>query len=89
MKINLLYFAAIRESVGYGSEALTLSEEDIASGATVATLCNVLRARNPVWNTLLADDKPVKFAVNQEYATAATRLSDNCEVAIFPPVTGG
>lgn len=85
MQIHLLYFASIRETVGSDGETLTLNEDT----ATVATLCDALRTRNPVWETLLAGAKPVKFAVNQEYAAAATPLSDNCEVAIFPPVTGG
>ena len=31
----------------------------------------------------------LRFAVNQEYAIKNTNLSNNDEIAVFPPVSGG
>jgi phage-related protein len=48
-----------------------------------------LRARGGVWVEALADGKALRVACNQQMADAATPLSDGCELAFFPPVTGG
>ena len=37
----------------------------------------------------LAAGKMFRIAVNQEMANGLTALADGCEIAIFPPVTGG
>ncbi|MCH9705425.1 MAG: molybdopterin converting factor subunit 1 [Proteobacteria bacterium] len=85
MRINLLYFASVRETAGKSSEILTLAQ----TPATVATLQKVLSTPPHPLATLLQQQQNIKFAVNQKFANADTPLSDNCEVAIFPPVTGG
>ncbi len=33
--------------------------------------------------------KVLRFAINQEYIVKNTNLSDEDEIAIFPPVSGG
>jgi molybdopterin synthase sulfur carrier subunit len=48
-----------------------------------------LRARGGVWLEALADGKALRVACNQQMADAATPLSEGCELAFFPPVTGG
>lgn len=85
MNIHLLYFASVREQVGCAGETFALD----APSATLETLTAALRARGGEWEVLLDGTRPIKFAVNQQFAAPDTPLADGCEVAIFPPVTGG
>ena len=84
MTLKLLYFARLRETLGVSREVLTLE-----APATVAALLEHLRARGGVWATELATGRNFRIAVNQEMADPSTALTDNDEVALFPPVTGG
>ncbi|MHB9117761.1 MAG: molybdopterin converting factor subunit 1 [Burkholderiales bacterium] len=83
--ITVLYFARLRESLGLDREQIELSSRL----GTVGDLIAHLRARGDGWESELAPDKPVRIAVDQDMATPATPLADGCEVALFPPVTGG
>ncbi|WP_440029586.1 molybdopterin converting factor subunit 1 [Chromobacterium amazonense] len=83
MKLNLLYFSRLRETLGVESEQLD------SEAATVAELLAQLRQRGQVWTQELSMDKVFRVAVNQEMAGLDTPLADGDEVAVFPPVTGG
>ncbi|AAQ57865.1 molybdopterin converting factor subunit 1 [Chromobacterium violaceum] len=83
MKLSLLYFARLRETLGVESEQLD------SEAANVAELLAELRQRGQVWTLELAADKVFRVAVNQEMAGLDTPLADGDEVAVFPPVTGG
>ena len=83
MKIQVRYFASLRETIGVGSETLDTSVPDVAS------LRQALIARGGVHAQCLAVGLPVRVAVNQVMASDATPLMSDCEVAFFPPVTGG
>lgn len=85
MKVRLLYFARLREALGMESEVAILPD----SVKDVAELTAWLSARGGVWATELAVGRAYRVAVDQEMASAQTRLSEGAEVAIFPPVTGG
>lgn len=85
MQIQLKFFASLREAVGTSSETLTVSA-DIQTAGQVREL---LRARGGVWSEALAEGRALRVAVNQEMADASARLSEGCELAFFPPVTGG
>ena len=83
MKIQLRYFASIRED-------LNLASEDIdTSAVSVAALLGELRARGGAYAQALAEGRPVRVAINQVMARADTPLVDGAEVGLFPPVTGG
>ena len=83
MKIQLRYFASIREDLG-------LASEDLDTQATnVAALLTELRERGGAYAQALAEGRPVRVAVNQVMARADTPLADGAEVGLFPPVTGG
>jgi len=83
MKVQVRYFASLRETIGQGSEMVDTDSRDVAS------LRAQLMARGGVHAECLGTHRPVRVAVNQVMATEATPLSDDCEVAFFPPVTGG
>ena len=83
MQVEIRFFAAIREAVGAG--ALTLD----TSAATVGALRDELIARGDAWAEALARGKAVRASLNQVMADDAAALQPGCEVAFFPPVTGG
>lgn len=83
MNVNLKYFAAIREAMGYGSERMTTQV------STAGALREELIARGGIYAQELAHGKAVRMALNQELCDASAPLSEGCEVAFFPPVTGG
>ena len=83
MKISIKYFASIREAIGQGAE---LRE---TSASTLAALRDELLAASPAHAASLARGKAVRMAVNQVMSDESAPLSEGCEVAFFPPVTGG
>jgi sulfur-carrier protein len=85
VKIRLLYFARLREAFGMPSEDVTLPE----GVRDVGALAQWLRERGGVWALELAPGRAYRVAVDQEMAGPGTRLHEDAEVAVFPPVTGG
>ncbi len=85
MQIQLKFFASLREAVGTGSETLNVPAEV----TTASDVRELLRARGGVWADALADGRALRIAVNQQMADPAALLSEGCELAFFPPVTGG
>lgn len=83
MKIQLRYFASIREDLGLPGEALD------TQAPHVAALLTELRARGGAYAQALAEGRPVRVAVNQVMARGDVALSEGAEVGLFPPVTGG
>ena len=83
MKVNVKYFASIRE-------ALALREESMETGATtLGELREALIARGGVYAEVLARGRAVRMALNQIVSDETATLVDSAEVAFFPPVTGG
>jgi molybdopterin synthase sulfur carrier subunit len=83
MKVNLRYFASIREAIGTGSESLD-------TGATTLTaLRDELIARGGAHADALARGRAVRVSLNQAMADESAVLVEGAEVAFFPPVTGG
>lgn len=83
MKVQLKYFASIREAIGQGSETLD------TPATTVAALRDELIARGGAYAQALARSKAVRVAVDQTMSDETAALRDGAEVAFFPPVTGG
>lgn len=83
--MKVLYFAWVREVTGTAEE-----EFDLAEGVnTVQDLVSWLKEKDLVYQQAFADDKMVRVAVNQEYVNLDHLISNNDEIAFFPPVTGG
>jgi molybdopterin synthase sulfur carrier subunit len=83
MKIQLRYFASIREAIGAGSENIE------TAAATLAALRDELIARGGTHAEALARGRAVRVSLNQTMADESAPLTDGAEVAFFPPVTGG
>jgi sulfur-carrier protein len=83
MKITVRYFASVREAMGCSSESVA------TQAATLAALRDELVARGGAGAQALAPDRAVRMALDQVMAEDTAPLRDGCEVAFFPPVTGG
>ena len=83
MKITVKYFASIREALGQGSE------QRETTATTLADLRNELLLVSPAHAQTLARGKPVRMALDQVMSDESVLLHEGCEVAFFPPVTGG
>jgi len=83
MKVSIKYFASIREAIGQGGEV----RETFAT--TLAGLRDELLAASSAHAASLARGKAVRMAVNQVMTDELAPLTEGCEVAFFPPVTGG
>jgi MoaE-MoaD fusion protein len=81
VKIQVLFFGAARDAVGGNTVELSLGP-----APTVAMAFGQLMTQFP---GLRRFERSLLFAVNEEYATRETKLSDKDELAIFPPVSGG
>ena len=83
MKLTVKYFASIREAIGRGSEVRD------TSATTLSALRDELLAASPTHAQALARGKAVRMALNQVMSDESAVLTEGCEVAFFPPVTGG
>ncbi len=81
MRVEILFFAVLRERAGRERETL-----DLPDGADVAAARAAVAARHPGIEALLPR---VQTAVNRAIAKDATPLADGDEVALLPPVAGG
>ncbi len=78
MKININYFASLREEIGRGEDVINSDEMSLTA--------------EKVWVLATGQEclpDKVLVAVNQEYVDLDTAVVDGDEVAFFPPVTGG
>ena len=85
MKLELRFFASLRESLGISQENITVP----ATVITIADLRTHLIARGAPWSDVLASGKVLRCALNHQMVDANTALQEGAEVAFFPPVTGG
>lgn len=83
MKVQVRYFASLRESIGLSHEMVETEAAD------VVTLRSELMARGEPYLACLAPERPVRMAVNQLMVQGNGTLTEGCEVGFFPPVTGG
>ncbi|HEX3698498.1 MAG TPA: molybdenum cofactor biosynthesis protein MoaE [Polyangia bacterium] len=81
MRIQILYFAVLRERLGREQEAI-----ELPANATVADALAALAGRHTGIAALLPR---VQTAVNRAFADSAAPLHDGDELALIPPVAGG
>jgi len=83
MKVQVRYFAALREALGSGEAC------DLPEGQTLGQLRDLLIARGGPHAQVLARGRAVRCAINQTMVDESVGLTAGAEVAFFPPVTGG
>lgn len=83
--MKLLYFASVRQTIGLSGEDITLPGDIVDAGGLVEWL----KRRGGGYAEALSQPGHVRVAVNQAYGHAGTPVTDDDEVALFPPVTGG
>jgi len=82
MKIDVLYFAAVRDLLGAERETVVLPDP----ARTVADLARALVEQHPALADYL---NSVRFAVNESFAELHEPVADGDTVALIPPVAGG
>lgn len=80
MKINVRYFASLREKACKSQESLSI-EEDMSIKDIYLMLCGQ-------YGFSLSFHE-IKFSVNNEYVDSAVRPNENDVVVFIPPVAGG
>ncbi len=83
MNVNLRYFASVREALGTGAARVQ------TQAATAGALRDELIASSQLHAEALARSKALRMALDQTLCEEDAALSDGCELAFFPPVTGG
>lgn len=83
MKIQIRYFAALREALGPAETV------ELPAGSTLAALRDHLLASSPRHAEVLARGRALRCALNQVMSDESLPLPEGAEVAFFPPVTGG
>jgi molybdopterin synthase sulfur carrier subunit len=79
------YFSWIREHVGKSEENFDLPSDV----TTINELINYLNGLNDQYKYAFAKRSLIKIAINKTYSPIESKISNNDEVAFFPPVTGG
>ena len=79
------YFSWIKEHVGKSEELIELPDYI----NNVNELINYLNELDKKYSLILEKKKLIKIAVNKTYSSFDTNISNNDEIAFFPPVTGG
>ena len=79
------YFSWIKEHVGKSEEQIELPDHI----NNVNKLINYLNGLDEKYSLILDKKKLIKIAVNKTYSSFDTNISNNDEIAFFPPVTGG
>ncbi len=83
MKIDVLYFAWIRERIGEPRECVD------TDASTVRDLISQLVARDERHAAALSDPGSYRVAVDQELVDFDHVIEHAREIAFFPPMTGG
>ena len=84
MNVNVLFFASLRDKVGFDS--LTL---DLAGNSSKADLFVALQELIGKTRVNLLQEADVSIAVNQTLKREEFELNPGDEVAFLPPITGG
>ena len=78
-KVNLKYFAILRDHRGESSETLETNAE------TAGQLYEDLKAKYDFPLSV----KRLKVAINEEFSEMNSEIKDNDEIVFIPPVAGG
>jgi sulfur-carrier protein len=83
--MKILYFAWMRQRIGSSAETIDLPGDV----NTVNDLVGWLVGRGENYGQAFTKREVIRAAVNQEYVRFDHPVSNDDEIAFFPPVTGG
>ena len=83
--MKLLYFAWVKDRIGLSEETVDLPNDV----TTIIELLDWLASRGENYASAINNGKTVRIAVNQSYAPEDKSITNEDEIALFPPVTGG
>jgi|UniRef100_K3XC56 molybdopterin converting factor subunit 1 len=86
IRVNVLYFASVREEIGKREEEVTLSTSGDGGPVTLGTLRKLLCEMYPEADAVI---RTITLARNLEYSTDDIELHQGDEVALIPPISGG
>ncbi|MFT6092500.1 MAG: molybdopterin synthase sulfur carrier subunit [Pseudohongiellaceae bacterium] len=84
MKLNIHYFASVREQMAVEGQQLELT-----GSTSVAELITLLTRTELKFSAMIEATPSILVAVNQTVVGRSYTLADDDEVAFFPPMTGG
>lgn len=82
-RIDVLYFAWVRERIGLPKESRS------TEAATVNELVDELRGQGPEYVLAFSDLSSIRVSIDQELVNLESEISNGNEVAFFPLMTGG
>ena len=83
--MKILYFAKIKEIIGKNEDSIKIDEQ-----TTVEDIVEKLKLIDESYKLAFKDLKNIKCSVNCNYINSfQTKVTNNDELAFFPPVTGG
>lgn len=85
MKVDIVYFAWVRERIGKPQEQLDLP----GTVVTVGDLLQHLKTLGEEYQNALQYPDVIRVAINQEHVEHDEKLAGAREIGIFPPMTGG
>ena len=80
MRITVRFFAILKDRAATSHATLNLPDN-----CTISDAMTFITQRYPA----VGGFRSIAFAINQSYSTPDTRLCDNDELALLPPVSGG
>ena len=83
--MKILYFAKIKEIIGKNEDSIKIDEQ-----TTVEDIVEKLKLIDESHKLAFKDLRNIKCSVNCNYIDSfQTKVTNNDELAFFPPVTGG
>lgn len=83
--MKALYFAWVRERIGFGEEEISPP----ADVETVGALISWLKARGDNYAAAFANERTIRVALDRTHAKHESAFAGAREIAFFPPMTGG
>jgi molybdopterin synthase sulfur carrier subunit len=83
--LKIFYFASLREQLGAEQHAFVLP----TSVKNVGELIEFLKGENSDFKEVFDSAPKILVAVNQVVVSRNFELTENDEIAFFPPMTGG
>ena len=84
-RVDLVYFAWVRERIGKAEETLELPDSVVTAG----DLLGYLKTLGEEYVAALEHENVIRVAINQEHVDHHVPIAGAREIALFPPMTGG